>query len=77
VVMPHTRLEMLSAVLQTPMPVPDDSYNSPGTVGFIATFLVAVGAVLLFVDMTRRVRRTRYREEIRNKLEQREDTPKS
>lgn len=62
--------QVFDLIRQTPEPIIDDTYNSPGTVGFIATFLVAVGAVLLFLDMTRRVRRSRYREEIRNKLEQ-------
>ncbi len=61
--------ETLLPLLQAPTPVIDDTYNSPGPVGFIATFLVAVGAVLLFVDMARRVRRTRYREEVRNRIE--------
>jgi hypothetical protein len=28
-----------------PTPVPDETYNSPGTIGFIITFAVAVGAV--------------------------------
>ena len=29
----------------------DDSYNSPGAIGFIITFAVAVGSVALFFDM--------------------------
>jgi HAMP domain-containing protein len=33
---------------------------------------VAVGAVFLFFDMNRRIRRTKYREEIREKLAQEE-----
>ena len=66
-----------STVLQAPAPVIDDTYNSPGTIGFIATFLVAVGAVLLFVDMARRVRRMRYREEIRSRLEGSKDQSES
>jgi hypothetical protein len=55
---------------QMPTPVADDTYNSPGTIGFIITFAVAVGAVFLFFDMNRRIRRTKYREEIREKLAQ-------
>ncbi len=55
-----------------PTPVADDTYNSPGTIGFIITFAVAVGAVFLFFDMNRRIRRTKYREEIREKLAQEE-----
>jgi hypothetical protein len=57
---------------QMPTPVADDTYNSPGTIGFIITFAVAVGAVFLFFDMNRRIRRTKYREEIREKLAQEE-----
>jgi hypothetical protein len=55
-----------------PTPVADDTYNSPGTIGFIITFAVAVAAVFLFFDMNRRIRRTKYREEIRQKLTQEE-----
>lgn len=55
-----------------PTPVADDTYNSPGTIGFIITFAVAVGAVFLFFDMNRRVRNTKYRAEIRERLAQEE-----
>ena len=61
---------------QMPTPVADETYNSPGTIGFIITFAVAVGAVFLFFDMNRRIRRTKYREEIREKLS-REDLSSS
>jgi hypothetical protein len=61
---------LLSSILAatTPMPVPDDTYNSPGTIGFLVTFGVTAIAVLLIFDMVRRIRRTRYRSEIRAKL---------
>lgn len=62
----------INILLQMPTPVADDNYNSPGTIGFIITFLVAVGAVFLFFDMNRRIRRTKYRSEIREKLAQEE-----
>ncbi len=58
----------LAAVLaSTPTPsptstVPDASQVTPGVVGFLATFAVAVVTVLLILDMVRRVRRLRYRE---------------
>ena len=45
---------------------------TPGVVGFIFTFLVMVAALLLILDMARRVRRVRYREEIREKLDREE-----
>jgi hypothetical protein len=51
-----------------PLPVIDDSYNSPGTLGFIVTFSVGVIAVLMFFDMNRRIRRTKFRTEIRERL---------
>jgi large-conductance mechanosensitive channel len=63
---------LLAEVTVTPIPVPDDQYNSPGTIGFIVTFLMAAVAVFLIFDMTRRVRNTRYRNEIRAKLAQEE-----
>ena len=47
----------------------DPNTVTPGVEGFILTFLVAVIAVLLALDMTRRVRRTRYRGEIREQLD--------
>ena len=57
----------------TPSPTPTAEFDpdtvSPGPVGFIAIFFVAVMMLLLMVDMTRRIRRTRYREEIRGRLE--------
>ena len=59
------RLNLLATM---PTPVADDNYNSPGTIGFIITFAVAVGAVFLFFDMNRRIRKTKYRSEIREKL---------
>lgn len=60
---------LLNATL-TPTPVPDDQYNSPGTIGFLVTFGVAALAVLLIFDMNRRVRNSRYRSEVREKLAQ-------
>ena len=54
--------------LVPPSTVPDDLVT-PGVIGFVITFLVAVAAVLLIIDMTRRVRRLRYREEVRAQLE--------
>lgn len=63
---------LLAVLSETPTPIPleapDDTFNSPGLVGFLVTFAVAGLAVLLFFDMNRRVRRTRYREEIRQRL---------
>ncbi|WP_213813766.1 hypothetical protein [Glaciihabitans sp. dw_435] len=65
------------AVGSTPTPSPslipaytgDPDLISPGILGFLAIFFVAALTVLLLLDMTRRVRRTRYRGEIRERLE--------
>lgn len=53
----------------SPSTVPDVDVT-PGVAGFIAIAVVAVVTILLVVDMTRRIRRTRYRAEIRERLEQ-------
>lgn len=49
---------------------PDFDPNSvtPGVIGFFAILLIAVAVVLLMIDMSRRVRRNRYRGEVREKL---------
>jgi uncharacterized transporter YbjL len=47
----------------------DPNTVTPGVVGFAITFLIALATVLLLVDMTRRVRRTRYRAEVREQIE--------
>jgi hypothetical protein len=43
---------------------------TPGPAGFAIMFGIAVITVLLILDMTRRIRRTRYRGELRERLEQ-------
>lgn len=52
----------------SPVGVPDVQVT-PGWIGFLAIFGVGVATVALIVDMTRRVRRTRYRGEIREQIE--------
>lgn len=47
----------------------DENLITPGVWGFVITFLVAAATVLLLVDMSRRMRRVRYRGEIRERLE--------
>lgn len=47
----------------------DPNTVTPGVEGFIAIALVAIGAIFLIVDMTRRIRRVRYRGELREQLE--------
>lgn len=61
--------------LETPAPseiVIDDTWYSPGVVGFVATFGMAAAAVFIIFDLVRRVRRVRYRAEIAEKLDQEE-----
>lgn len=57
----------------TPSPLPeytgDPDLVTPGIIGFIVTFAIAAATVLLLIDMTRRVRRVRYRGEVREQLE--------
>ena len=56
----------------TPTPFPeytgDPNLVTPGVVGFIAIAVIAIATVLLLLDMTRRVRRVRYRSEVREQL---------
>ena len=57
----------------SPSPTPgeftgDENAVTPGVVGFVATFFIAAVTVLLLIDMTRRVRRVRYRAEVQEKL---------
>lgn len=63
----------LLAQPQTPDPtlppstIPDDAVT-PGVWGFVAIAFVAIATVLIVVDMSRRVRRTRYRGEVRERI---------
>jgi hypothetical protein len=61
---------VLAATTPSPSPsgVPDVDVT-PGVAGFVAIALVAIVTILLVVDMTRRIRRTRYRAEIRERFE--------
>jgi hypothetical protein len=60
----------------TPSPSPSLAVNqnavTPGVVGFLAILLVTLATVALIVDMTRRIRRVRYRSEL---AERRADGP--
>ncbi|GAA5150500.1 hypothetical protein GCM10025768_15540 [Microbacterium pseudoresistens] len=58
-----------AAATPTPTPTVDPELVTPGPVGFaiVAVLVVVVG--LLIWDMLRRVRRVRYREEVRAELD--------
>lgn len=59
-------LALLAAVPPSPSPSPafDQDSVTPGVVGFLAFLFVTLAVVLLVVDMTRRIRRVRYRGEL-------------
>jgi len=65
------RASVWLAATPTPAPsgTPDDDSVTPGVLGFVVTFLLAVVVVLLVLDMVRRIRRVRYRAEIAEKLD--------
>jgi len=67
----QTLISALLAASPSPSSTPDpaNTFYSPGTIGFIATFGMALGATLLIFDLVRRVRRVRYRAEIQEKLD--------
>jgi hypothetical protein len=60
---------ILTLAAQLPAAKFDEESVTPGWVGFVITFLIAAAVVLLCLDMVRRVRRVRYRGEIREQLE--------
>ncbi|WP_406249443.1 hypothetical protein ACI7YT_05420 [Microbacterium sp. M] len=57
----------------TPMPTPsmtvDPDSVTPGFAGFAAIVIVLIAVVLLIWDMNRRIRKVRYREEVREELD--------
>jgi hypothetical protein len=66
-------MKILELLSETPAPgevIIDDTWYSPGVVGFIATFGMAAAALLLIADLVRRIRRVRYRAEISQLLDQ-------
>ena len=71
-------LTVLAEELIPPIEV-DPTLVSPGVAGFIITAAVGIAVLLLILDMTRRVRRVRYREEISQRLdaEAEKGSPKS
>ncbi len=55
----------------------DPNLVSPGVIGFIVIFLIAAATVLLAIDMTRRIRRVRYRDEAQQKIAAERETSES
>ncbi len=62
-------LVLLELATPTPEPGVDQIVEAPGWIGFAATAFVVLASLLLILDMNRRIRRSRYREEVRNRLE--------
>ena len=63
-------LTELATTPPTPTPAPfNEDTVTPGIWGFLLTFLVGAAAVLLSIDMIRRVRRTTYREIVSRQLD--------
>ncbi len=64
---------MLTSADSTPTPLPtlqvDPELVTPGPWGFIVIALVALAAILLIWDMLRRIRRARFRDEVREQLD--------
>lgn len=61
------------ALTETPMPTPSMTVApeavTPGFAGFAAIVVVLLAVFLLIWDMNRRIRRVRYREEVRDELD--------
>lgn len=62
------RVVVVAEELIPPIEV-DPVLVTPGVVGFVVTFLVAAASLALIIDMARRVRRVRYRQEISERLD--------
>jgi hypothetical protein len=54
-------------------PAPDEDFDpnvvTPGVIGFVLTFALAIVVVLLVIDMTRRIRRITYRAQANERLD--------
>lgn len=55
--------------MPTPTPTVDPELVNPGPVGLLVTAFLAIAVIVLIWDMLRRVRRVRYRDEVRAELD--------
>jgi len=66
-------LALIRAAEATPVPTTPPEFNedtvTPGLFGFVTMFVIALAAVLLALDMVRRVRRTTYRAQVNEQLD--------
>ncbi|MGM7670842.1 hypothetical protein [Microbacterium sp. A93] len=64
---------MVIFAAETPIPTPsmtvDPNSVTPGPAGFAVIIIVLIAVILLIWDMNRRIRRVRYREEVREELD--------
>ncbi|TFD28177.1 MULTISPECIES: hypothetical protein [Cryobacterium] len=65
----NASINVVLAVTPTPDPNFDPNTVTPGVIGFVVFFLIAAATVLLCLDVVRRIRRTTYRAEIRERLQ--------
>ncbi|TFD57418.1 hypothetical protein E3T39_14775 [Cryobacterium suzukii] len=65
----NASINVVLAVTPTPDPDFDPTTVTPGVVGFVVFFLIAVATLLLCLDVVRRIRRTTYRAEIKERLD--------
>jgi hypothetical protein len=66
----HAAIVALAAATPSPSPAgPDPNTVTPGLVGFLVIAFVAIVAILLIWDMMRRIRRGRYRDQVREELD--------
>jgi hypothetical protein len=66
-------LKIYSETSNTGEVIIDDTWYSPGVVGFLATFGLAAVSLLIIWDLVRRIRRVRYRAEIAALLDQEQE----
>lgn len=63
----------MRSLSETPMPTPSMTVApeavTPGFIGFAVIVVILLAVILLIWDMNRRIRRVRYREEVREELD--------
>ena len=65
-------MNLLALIPKTATDEPTAISTSPGTIGWVFTFFLAVAAVILIADMVRRIRKMRYRAEIQQEISEEE-----
>jgi hypothetical protein len=65
-------MNLLALITKTATDEPTAVSTSPGTLGWVFTFSLAVAALVLIWDMVRRIRKMRYRAEIQEEISEEE-----